>query len=438
MARLSEQQKRYLSQAVRLEETASPLIARMTMAIISLAILSFIVWAALTNINEVAQTPGEVTPLGHQQVVQHLEGGIVRAFNVKEGQRVRKGEILLSLDGAGSEDDLARARAKKISLILQEERLRAFIEGRRPDFSMYEQNNPGQVRDQTMFFDGMVKARREERQVAAEQITQKRRHIQTLQSDLKTMQDNRRITKDLYDRRAALNRKGYVSDVQYLETKQRLNDIDGLIQQTQNRIAVTRSEIAEFENRLASLDAQQRDNAHERLDQIIHEGAQNDEVLEKLNSRVGRLEIKAPTDGAVKGLAFNTIGAVVQPGQILMEIVPLDERLVVEVKIPPQHIGHIKAGQDVQIKFSSYDFSRYGFVKGTLEQVSATTFRGESGERYYTGRVSLDRHYVGSTPENSIVPGMTVMADIITGEKTVLDYLLKPIQVAMQTSFMER
>lgn len=438
MATLSEQQKRYLSQAVRLEESTSPVIARLTMGIISFAIICFIVWAALTNINEVAHTPGEVTPLGHQQVVQHLEGGIVRDIHIKEGQRVKRGDVLMSLDGAGSEDDLARARAKEIALILQEERFRAFIDGRRPDFSAYTKDYPDQVRDQTMFFDGMVKARREERQVVSEQITQKRRAIQTLQSDLKTAQDNRKIAKDLYDRRAALNQKGYVSDVQYLETKQRLNDIEGQIQQAQSRISVTRSEISEFENRLASLDAQQRDQAHERLDQIIHEKGQNGEVLEKLTNRVGRLEVKAPTDGAIKGLAFNTIGAVVQPGQVLMEIVPMNERLVVEVKIPPQHIGHVRSGQDVQVKFSSYDFARYGFVKGTLEQISATTFQGANGERYYTGRVALDRQYVGGTPENTIVPGMTVMADIITGEKTVLDYLLKPIQVAMQTSFTER
>jgi len=438
MATLSEQQKRYLSQAVRLEEATNPTIARLTMGVISMAIISFLVWAALTNINEVAHTPGEVTPLGHQQVVQHLEGGIVRAIQVQEGQSVKRGDVLVILDGAGSEDDLARAHAKNIALILQEERLRAFIDGRTPDFSAYLKNHPDQVRDQMMFFQGMVKARREERQVIVEQINQKRRAIQTLQSDLETARDNRTITKDLYDRRAALNQKGYVSDVQYLETKQRLNDIEGLIQQTQNRIAVTRSEISEFENRLASLDAQQRDQAHERLDQIIHEKSQNDEVLEKLNNRVKRLEVKAPTDGLVKGLALNTIGAVVRPGQVIMEIVPQDEQLVVEVKIPPQHIGHVRPGQNVQVKFSSYDFARYGFVMGRLEQISATTFQGENGERYYAGRVFLNRNYVGKQEDNTIVPGMTVMADIITGEKTVLDYLLKPIQVAMQTSFTER
>lgn len=438
MTKLSEKQKRFLSQAVRLEETTNPALVRRIMLLISLFILAFIIWASVTNINEVAHASGEVVTQGHQQVVQHLEGGIVQDIHVKEGQKVKRGDVLLSLDGAGSEDDLERAMAKKISLALQEERLRAFIDNRNPNFSAYETNYPDLVRDQEEFFTSMVKSRREERRVIAEQIEQKKRSISTLESDLRTARENHKITKNLYERRAVLNKKGYVSDVQYLETKKLLNDIEGSIRQTQNRISVTRSEISEFENRLSSLDAQQRDQAYERLDQVMNEAVQNNEVLEKLSNRVGRLDIKSPTEGVVKGLALNTIGSVVQPGQVLMEIVPLDEKLVIQVKIPPQHIGHIRPGQSVQVKFSSYDFSRYGMAVGMLEQISASTFQGDRGERYYEGRVSLERSYVGGNPENIVVPGMTVMVDIITGEKTVLDYLLKPIQIAMNTSFTER
>lgn len=438
MRKISDQQKRYLSQAIRLEESTNPAIVRMTMLFVSATILTFIVWAAFTNINEVAHTPGEVTPQGQQQVVQHLEGGIVRSIYVQEGQTVKKGDALLSLDGAGSEDDLNRAATKKASLALQEERLRAFTEGRRPDFSVYASSHPAQVKDQILFYDGMVKARGEEQKIVTEQVEQKRRMISTLQADLKTDRENLSITRDLYNRRAELNKKGYVSDVQFLETKQKLNDITGRIRQTESRMSVTRAEISEFENRLKSLGAQQQDQAHERLDQVLAEIAQNDELIEKLGNRVKRLEIKSPTDGFIKGIAVNTIGAVVQPGEVLMEVVPVDERLVVQVKIPPQHIGHIKPGQPVQLKFSSFDFARYGSVHGKLEQISATTFQGENGQRYYEGRVALERNYVGKNPENLIMPGMTVMADIVTGKKTVLNYLLKPIQVAMQTSFTER
>src|SRR5690606_11816919 len=105
--------------------------------------------------------------------------------------------------------------------------------------------------------------------------------------------------------------------------------------------------------------------------------------------------------------------------------------------IQPQHIGHVHEGQKVEVKFSSFDFSRYGVVPGALEQISASTFKGEAGERYYQGRIALERNYVGHDARNTIMPGMTVMADIITGEKTVLQYLLKPIHVAMKSAFTE-
>jgi adhesin transport system membrane fusion protein len=140
----------------------------------------------------------------------------------------------------------------------------------------------------------------------------------------------------------------------------------------------------------------------------------------------------------LKALAINTVGAVAQPGQTLMEIVPMDEKMIVEVKIQPQHIGHLKTGQKVQVKFSSFDFSRYGFITGQLDQISATTFTSENGERYYRGRVDLLQNYVGHDQRNLVVPGMTAMAEIITGEKTILQYLLKPVHTAMKTAFTER
>ena len=433
-----DRQSRFLSQAVQLEESVNPSLIRMTMVMISSVILVFIGWAAFTNINEVARTPGEAVPQGFEQVVQHLEGGIVREIRAREGDVVNKGDVVLVLDGGGAQEDLARATSKQISLELQEERLRAFLEGGEPDFSAHRESYPDMVRDQQNFFRGMIEAREQERKIIDEQVLQKQRSISTLVSDLETARRNYQIAKDLYDRRRELNRKGYASDIQFLETKQTLNNADGEIRQLQTRIGVAKPEIAEFQNRLKSLDAKYRDDANERLDQLMGEKAQNVEIISKMQDRVARLEVKAPARGIVKGLAVNTLGAVVQPGQVVMEIVPVDDQIVVQIKIPPQHIGHVKPGQKVQVKFSSFDFSRYGIVSGELDQVSAATFTGEKGERYYQGRIRLDRNYVGHDPRNIIIPGMTVMAEIITGRKTVLDYLLKPIHIAMRTAFTER
>jgi HlyD family secretion protein/adhesin transport system membrane fusion protein len=432
-------QNRYLSQAIQLEESTNPVITRLTLITISAGIIAFIAWASFTNINEMAHTPGEVVPQGFQQVVQHLEGGIVAKIDVTEGDLVEKGQRLMSIDGTGSKEDLERAMSKQVTLNMQEERLRAYTENREPDFSAFTSfTAKAAIKDQKSFFDGMVESRFEEQRVIEEQIKQKRQVIGTLQSDLHTAQESYNIMKSLFDKRSGLHKQGYVSDVKFLETQQQLNNTKGDIDQIRSRITVANSEISEFENRLKSLNANQRDEVHERLDQLLADKAQNAELIGKLRDRVKRLEVVSPTRGLVKGLTVNTVGAVIQPGQVLMEIVPLDEELMVQVKIQPQHIGHLKTGQDVQVKFSSFDFSRYGFVPGKITQISATTFTGEKGERYYQGLVELERSHVGDDPHNLVLPGMTVMADIITGRKTILQYLLKPIHTSLKTAFTER
>jgi len=436
-----EHQSRFLTQAAQLEELANPAIMRAALLLSSIGIIGFIVWAAMTRIDEVARTAGEVVPQGYQQLVQHLEGGIVRDIAVEEGQSVKRGQILLHLDGAGAQEDLERALKRQTSLDMQEERYRAFSSGRQPDFRRYagdEKAHKSDLQDQVLFFAGMTAAQDEERKVISEQIGQKKHQLETLQNELATANKTQGIARDMHSRQYKLNQKGYTSDVQYLQARQRLNDAEGEVQQIKTQIESATAELREFETRLSSLEARYKDEAYKKIDEISAERAQNAELIAKLRARVERLDIRAPVDGLVKGLAVNTVGEVVQPGRTLMEIVPLDRNLVAEVRIPPQHIGHLKIGQEVHVKFSSYDFSRYGFVPGKLDRISATTFEGERGERFYRGRILLSENHVGRDPSNNIMPGMTVMADIVTGRKTILQYLLKPINNAMKTAFSER
>lgn len=438
MRRTSENQIRHLSQAVQLEEAVNPTIIRTTVMTIGISIIAFTVWAGFTNINEVARTPGEVVPNGYQQVVQHLEGGLVKEIDVSEGDVVKQGEELIRLDGAGFAEDLERAKGKQLALSLQEERLRAYLEKREPDFSRFAITDDSALRDQKNFFKSMETSNAEERNVVQEQIVQKKRIIGSLQSELKTAQGNLAISQQLFDSRSQLYQKGFLSETKYLEAQQALNSINGDISQIQSRLSVAQAEIKEYQNRLNSVGLTQNDEINERLDAILVEKAQNEEILRKLKERSARLSIRAPVGGIVKGLSVNTIGAIVKPGETLMEIVPMDHEMVVQVKIQPQHVGHIKPGQAVKVKLSSFDFARYGLVNGKLEQISATTFNGENGDRFYQGRVKLDQNYVGNDNRNMVVPGMTVMAEIITGEKTILQYLLKPIHNSLKTAFSER
>lgn len=433
-----DKQLRFLAQSIRLKEAASPRLVRATMTVVSLSVLGFIGWAAFANVHEIARTPGEVVPTGFQQVVQHLEGGIVREILVQEGDTVEKDQVVLRLDGVGVERDLTRATEQGLTLSLQEERLRAFIEGRKPNFPPEVAGRSDVLKDQEAFFAGMAAAREKERAIVTQQIQQKKQSIGALSADLQTARQNFNIISDIYKKRQDMYAQGVMSQVKLLETEQNYNLLQGQIRNINSQIAMAKSAIAEYENRLSSLDADNLDEANQQLDGILAGRAQNKEMIEKLKSRVARLEVRAPVRGIVKGLNVNTIGSVVQPGQVLMEIIPTDQPLIVSIKIPPRYIGHLRKGQDVQVKCSSFDFSRYGSVKGTLDFISAATFAAENGERYFQGRVKLARHYVGEDPHNTVMPGMTVMADIITGEKTVLDYLLKPIRNTLSTAFTER
>jgi adhesin transport system membrane fusion protein len=433
-----ERQTRFLSQAVQLEESVNPHIIRTTMVMASVAILSFLGWAAITNINEVARTPGEVVPYGYQQMVQHLEGGIVKSINVHEGDIVEKGHVLLHLNEESLLSDLERAKSKQLSLEMQAERLRAFVEDRTPDFSPFQSATETMISDQQAVFASMKDAREREKQIIEEQIVQKMQSISTLSTDIETAQSNLKIAQDVYSRKRRLNQRGYASDIQLLESEQNVNAAQGNIKNLQSRIMTAQTEMYEYEGRLQSQKATQRDNAYEKLATTLAEAEQNKKLIGKIEERLARLQIRAPTRGLVKGLAVNTIGAVVTPGQTLMEIVPLDHNLEVEVKIQPKDIGHLRIGQPVQVKFRTYDFSRYGSVTGELGHISATTFSGQEGERFYQGRIVLMQNHVGGNPENMIMPGMTVMADIITGEKTILQYLLKPIHRALRSAFTER
>ncbi|MAR56976.1 MAG: secretion protein HlyD [Rickettsiales bacterium] len=438
LSRKREKQTRYLSQAIQLEEAVNSHIIRSTMSMISLVVIAFLIWAGFTNINEVARTSGEVVPAGYQQTVQHLEGGIIGGIHVKEGDLVEADQVLVSLHDASVSKDLERLLNKQRSLALKEERLRAFIDHRAPEFSTIEGLSPAMIADQQAVFDSMVEARSKEADVLRDQIAEKKQAHKAYRADLAIAQENRSIAKHIYDKRQQLHSKGYTSTLQLLEAEKNLNDLTGNVQRLENQILLSESEIGQFQSRLSSLDATQRDEAYDALSEVAAEQQQNIEMIGKLEERTARMQVRSPTQGMVKGLAVNTIGAVVQPGQTLMEIVPFDAGMEVQVKINPKDIGHIELGQPVEVKLSSYDFSRYGSVSGTLEHISATTFSGPQGERYYQGRLSLTQAHLDHNPELMIMPGMTVMADIITGEKTILQYLLKPIHLSLQTAFTER
>lgn len=437
MTKFWKDQHDYLSHAIQLEERGNPVLMNLTMVSISILLIGFLTWASFTKLNEVARTPGEITPLGQSKTVQHSDGGTVVELLVKDGETVVKNQLLVKLSGLGIKEDLSRALARDTVLNMEEERLRAGLENRTPDFKKFAGSSVV-VNDHVLYSQALTNSANTDIAVIHDQIDQKQRVIEMLQGEKRAQQQNEAIAADIFSKREVLNKQGYISNLRLTEARQNLTNIQAQIASLEGKIGVVRAEISEGRSRISALQNKRVEGMSADLDKLMADKMENTETIAKLRNRLNHLEIKAPESGVIKGMAINHEGDVVRPGETIMEIVPTNEEFSVEVKIPPQYIGHVKEGQEVHVKFSSFDFSRYGYTAGKLHDISASTFSTDKGERYYKAQVKLDRDYVGSDDRNRIIPGMTVMAEIITGQKSILAYLLKPIQTSFSTAFNER
>lgn len=434
-------QTRYLAQSIVLEETGTSMLVRLTILVVSAIVVVFMAWAAFTDVQEVAAAFGQVVPRGSVQVVQHLEGGIVREILVEEGQLVEPGQPLIRFDGTQVTADLDQNRARMVGLELRTERLRAFGEGRAPDFSSV--TDPAfrhMVDDQRTIHANQVGALESSRAILSRTVDQRRSELRVLEHQQKTAREQADLVGAQVAMREELVAKGLASKITYLDNMREHARLTGEYNRLVNQAVATRDALAEATNRLSDLATAKRNDAMTEMGNAAAELAQVKESLGRLEDRVKRLDVPSPARGLVQNLRAKTIGAVIPAGGTVVEIVPSDAALTVEARINTRDIGHIKPGQPVKVKVTTFDFSRYGAVAGTLESVSATTYMDEQDKPYYKGIVNLSASYVGrdATANHQLLPGMTVQADIITGNKTVLEYLLKPVYVSMQNAFHER
>ena len=430
-------QTRYLAQSIRLSEAETPGILRAMIVTLCLTLLAFVLWSVFARVGEIARAPGEAVPATQSRVIQHRDGGSVAAVLVRDGQMVNKGDVLLKLDDADIRQDLARAQARQTTLDLQEERLRALIEGRTPAFAAIGDDAPALIADQAAYLKSQQTSAAQDIAVVDDQIRQKQAELGATNRAGTNASRNTALMSELVDKRRALNKQGVLSDVRLMETEQRYNDATTERDRLRGETASIQAQLAELQTRKHAMTASRADDAHRELDSVLAQSTENRELIAKLQNRLENLLVTAPITGMVQGLNLQLRGSVIQPAEPVMEIVPHDGPLVVTLRIRPADVGHLQIGQPVQVKVSSFDFARYGAVSGKLKSLSPSTFAGEKGERFYEGTVTLDNTYVGSKA-NRILPGMTVMADIITGEKTIMTYLLKPLQSAMATAFSER
>lgn len=429
---------RYLARPLVLEESGPPRILRQLLFIISISVGAGLAWAAATEVTETAVTRGQIMPAGSVHLVEHLEGGIVDEILVQDGQVITEAQPLMRLVSAQATAELESLQAREAGLASRAERLRAFVAERAPDFSKIE-DYPELVADQEAILELQEEARSSQQEVLLSRIDQRRIELKGLDEQKGNLDKQIRITTEQVQMRRNLVDKGLDSRVNLLDSERRLTEIRGDLLRVMGAISQTREAMHEAEGSLVELEATLRNDALREMGDVTAQLAEVRESRARLEDRVVRLTVVAPVGGVVQGLVTRTIGSVVAPGELLMEIVPMDDGLVAEVQILPRDIGHLAVGQPAKVKVTSYDVARFGALKGKLQYVSASTFQDEEGEPFFKGIISLDRYYVGDNPiRNLVLPGMIVDADISTGRKTLLQYLLKPVYRALDSSFRER
>lgn len=435
----SSRQLRYMAQSVLLEEMGVSAMARAVVVIISGLVIAFLIWASFMTMQEVAVTYGSIVPKSSVHAVQHLEGGLVRDILVEERQMVDAGEPLARLNPVQAEADLDQTRAREIGLRLRAERLRAFAERREARFSeVAPPRYAALVADQKEILNANRQRWDTQRQVLDSEISQKEAEIaaardqqEATRTQLSLLREEEALRKRMYENQLA-------TKVDYFAVRRQVAAMESELHRLEGQINTARESLVELRDRLADLDSNQRQDALNELGTVTAELAQVEEATARASDRADRLTVVSPVRGFVQNLQVHNVGAVVPAGGLLMEIVPVDDQLQVESKVSTRDVGHLRIGQKVSVKVSTFDFVRYGDVKGTLRSVSATTYVDEnSGESYYKAKIDLDSQYVGSK-ENNLTPGMTVQADIITGEKTLMEYILKPIAISLSQGFRER
>ncbi len=403
-------------------------------------IIVAILWAGFAKIDEVTRGTGKVIPAGKVQVVQHLEGGIVEKILVREGQTVAQGQTLMEIDdvqfGALYREGLLRAAAAaaKIARLSAEARNTPFEV--RPQF---ENEYANLVRNERELYEANKKTLETKLFTLEQRVKQKEQEFATAHAKIEKLKRSFDLVNQEFKMTQSLFEEGAASKVEVLRLERQANDLSGELRETELTAKRSSQAITEAKNQLNELEDSLRSEATRELSVAKAELASQEEANNSLRDRAKRTILQAPVNGTIKTIHVNTIGGTVKPGQDLIEIVPTDDSLVIEAGIRPKDVAFLHPDQPAIVKLTAYDFLIYGSLKGKLEHIGADTILDERGNSFYLIRIRTDKNHLGT--ENKplpIIPGMMAEVDIITGKKTVLSYLLKPLLRGKEKALRER
>jgi len=400
-----------------------------------------IIWANYATLDEVTRGAGKTIPSSHIQIVQNLEGGILSEILIKEGDIVEKGQALLKLDTVRFASSFNETKLKYYELITTTARLTAEVN--KQEIVLPEdvlKNAPNIAADAKQLLASRKNELAANRKILNEQIRQKEQDLIELKSKSQQIARSYKYLKEELKMSEPLVAEGAMSRVEILRLRRSANDLRGELSAANLAIPRLKSFLIEANNKLSELEIRFHTEALEELNLAKAELDRTTETVLALEDRVARTQILSPVKGTVKQLKVTTVGGVVQPGMDLVEIVPFEDQLLIEAEVRPADIAFLRPSQKAMVKLTAYDFSIYGGLEAELEQISPDTIiNEEDGESYYIIRLRTNKNYLEKNGEKlKIIAGMTADVDILTGKKSVLDYLLKPILKAQDRALRER
>ncbi len=414
-----------------------PLRARALLRLAVLFLLLLVLWAAYAELDEVTRGDGKVVPTSQVQVIQSVDGGIVEELPVREGQLVEAGQLLLRVDSTRFLSTMLESRASLLALQAKALRLQALTQG--GSFIP----PPELLRDAPDIVAQEMRLYRSRREEISAQVSISQNQLMQRQQELNEV----RARKEQAERGLELMLKelnatkpmvatGAVSEVEVLRLDREVARLRGDREQADAQISRVQAAIQEATRRIEEVQLTARNQMSAELSETMSKLSSMSEGGRALADKVKHADIRSPVRGTVKRLLVNTVGGVVQPGKEVVEIVPSDDALILEAQVSPRDIAFLHPGQEAMVKFTAYDFSIYGGLVAEVVNISADSVVDEKGNANYLVRVRTRKASLG--PNLPIIPGMVAQVDILTGKKTVLAYLLKPVLRAKANALSER
>ncbi len=414
-----------------------PLRARALLRIAALLTLLLLLWAAWARIDEVTRGEGKVVPTRQLQVIQSVDGGVVEAILVREGQVVEAGQLLLRVDPTRFQSNLGESRANQLALQAKALRLQALTRGSafNPPADL-ARDGPDIVAHERRLYESRRDEIAAQISMAQNQLAQRQQELNEMRARKAQAQRGMELLQQELNATRPLLRTGAVSEVEILRLERDQARLRGDQEQAEAQSSRVQAAISEAQRRIEEVQLNARNQMSAELSETMSKLSALNEGGRALADKVAKAEIKSPLRGTVKRLLVNTVGGVVQPGKEVVEIVPLDEALILEAQIAPKDIAFLRPGLSAVVKFTAYDFAIYGGLTAVVENIGADSVVDQKGNAFYLVRLRTRTSSLGD--QLPIIPGMVAQVDILTGKKTVLSYLLKPVLRAKANALSER